>query len=327
MSDQEDASFLFACQLDGNGGAIPVDWNDVKAWKPTDGPLWVHLDRTDEEVLQWLREESGLTAFTVEAITAEETRPRVFRGESGYITILRGVNRNDDSAADNLVSVRLWCDGKRLVSLRHRRLFVPRALYSELIDEGSGPATLPELFEHIISRLVLQMGSLVSQFDDRLDTIEIEVENANPADTRRELGEIRREVIEVRQFLAPQREALSAMVADPLKWLPDELRPALREVMDRQQRMVEELDALRERAHVIKDDISNQLNETMNRNMYVISVMAAIFLPLSFLTGLLGINVGGMPSVENNWAFAITCAIMAVLLIIEVWLFRKLKCM
>ncbi len=312
---------MFACQLDGNGGAIPVDWNDVKAWKPTDGPLWVHLDRTDEEVLQWLREESGLTAFTVEAITAEEHGPGCL-GER-----VDTVNRNDDSAADNLVSVRLWCDGKRLISLRHRRLFVPRALYSELIDEGSGPATLPELFEHIISRLVLQMGSLVSQFDDRLDTIEIEVENTNPADTRRELGEIRREVIEVRQFLAPQREALSAMIADPPKWLPDELRPALREAMDRQQRMVEELDALRERAHVIKDDISNQLNETMNRNMYVISVMAAIFLPLSFLTGLLGINVGGMPSVENNWAFAITCAIMAVLLIIEVWLFRKLKWM
>ena len=63
----------------------------------------------------------------------------------------------------------------------------------------------------------------------------------------------------------------------------------------------------------------------MNRTMYALSVIAGIFLPLGLLTGLLGINVGGMPGVENGWAFWITCALLVVLAAAEVWLFRRLK--
>ncbi|MEL6423023.1 MAG: CorA family divalent cation transporter, partial [Pseudomonadota bacterium] len=91
------------------------------------------------------------------------------------------------------------------------------------------------------------------------------------------------------------------------------------------QRYLEEMDASRGRSVVIKNDLINRLNQTMNKNMYAISVIAAIFLPLSFLTGLLGINVGGMPGVENSFAFWITCIVMVILLVVQVWLFRKLK--
>ena len=63
----------------------------------------------------------------------------------------------------------------------------------------------------------------------------------------------------------------------------------------------------------------------MNNNMYVISIIAAIFLPLSFFTGLLGINVGGMPGVDSAAAFWVTCALMVIILIAQIWIFRKLK--
>ena len=327
MIAAEESGLLFACILDEKGGAKPIDWSMVQSWSPKDGPIWIHLDRADPAAVQWLRDQSGLTSVTIDAITAEETRPRVFRGKNGYIAILRGVNTSEADEPADLVSLRIWCDGNRLITLRHRRLFVPSQIYQELTDDEAGPSTLPSLFEEVIARLVMQMTGVVSVIDQRLDTIELDAESAETSEIRRELAEIRKDAVELRRFMAPQREALSAMMADPPKWLPDELRPAMRETMDRQQRLVEELDALRERAHVIKDDVTNRLTETMNRNMYVISVMAAIFLPLSFFTGLLGINVGGMPGVENSWAFAITCALMIALLVVEVWLFRRLRWM
>ena len=86
-----------------------------------------------------------------------------------------------------------------------------------------------------------------------------------------------------------------------------------------------ELDAVRERAHIINDEVTNQLTERLNKNMYALSVIAAIFLPLGFLTGLLGINIAGIPGAENPAAFAIFCAMLGMLVIAQILLFRKLK--
>ena len=73
------------------------------------------------------------------------------------------------------------------------------------------------------------------------------------------------------------------------------------------------------------DEIANRLSESMNRTMYALSMVAGVFLPLGFLTGLLGINVGGMPGVDSGSAFWITCALLVLLGIGEVALFRRMK--
>ena len=94
---------------------------------------------------------------------------------------------------------------------------------------------------------------------------------------------------------------------------------------DRITRHVEELEEVRERTAVLQDELLNQLSETTNRTIYLLTIVAAIILPLSFITGLLGINVGGIPGVENHWSFWIVCLLLAVFGVVEVWLFRKLK--
>jgi len=63
----------------------------------------------------------------------------------------------------------------------------------------------------------------------------------------------------------------------------------------------------------------------LNKNMYVLSVVAAIFLPLGFLTGLLGINVGGMPGADNTDAFWIFCGLLVIVVGLQVLLFKKMK--
>lgn len=325
VADDDTSGMIFACLLNGAGGARPFGWSGIKTWGEDDGPLWVHLDRAEPKALQWLRAESGLTPITIDAITTEETRPRVFRGKRGYIGIFRGINRNQDDEPEDMIAIRLWCDGKRLISLRHRPLLTPREIFDDLTVNASGPRTAPELFESILSRLVRQASSVVDEYEHKLDGIELNSQSRGGRDVLKDLSELRKDAVEVRRFMAPQREALHALLSEMPAWMPEELRPAFRETADRQQRLVEELDAMRERALVIKDDIANQLAETMNRNMYIISVIAAIFLPLSFVTGLLGVNVGGMPGIDNGNAFWIACLLMVVLFAVQLWMFRKMK--
>ena len=316
---------LFACILDGKGGAREVAWPEIDAWQPDAGPLWVHLDRSQSQAKDWLTGRSGLTKSTVDALLEGESRPRVFRGKRGYIAIVRGINQNENAELEDMVALRIWCDGERVITIRQRQLFVPRQIFKALTKEAVGPTSAAELFCLLIDRLIRQMSEIITEYSVSLDEMELLAETDQSSEVSRRLADFRGHVVELRRYVAPQREALAHLLAEPPAWITEDLRPMVREFADRQQRHLEELDALRERSIVIKDDIANMLNEVMNRNMYVISIIAAIFLPLSFVTGLLGINVGGMPGMDYSAAFWITCGLLIVLLIIQIWIFRKFK--
>jgi zinc transporter len=99
----------------------------------------------------------------------------------------------------------------------------------------------------------------------------------------------------------------------------------LREVAERTARFVEDIDSARERAAVTQEELNNRLSEQMNKAMYLLSIVAAIFLPLGLLTGLLGINVGGIPGSESKWAFSLVTILLVCLAAFLVAWFKKIK--
>ncbi|NNC71957.1 MAG: zinc transporter ZntB [Sphingomonadaceae bacterium] len=322
-ADEEDG-LIFACTLDGKGSAETVDWDYVEKWTPEGPPLWLHVNGASPRVREWISAGGGLTEPTAGVMLSPESRPRVFRGAKGYVAVLRGINLNPGSDTEDMVSLRMWSDGHRLITVREEKLKSVREVFEFLTVERDGPGTIPELCLRLAEQLTAKIGAVVLDYDDQLDAIESEMDDGDSVELRRRLGDLRQEIVGVRRHLAPQREALNQLMADPPDWLGQQQVLMLRELTDRSQRHIEEIDAARERAVVLKDDIANRLSETMNRNMYVLSIIAGIFLPLSFMTGLLGINVGGMPGVDSADAFWITCGIMVALLGVELYLFRRL---
>ena len=164
----EEDGLVFACQLDGRGGARRLRWADIETGAAAGGALWAHFDRKSTRVAAWLRQRSGLTESTIDALLAEETRPRVFRGKNGTIAILRGINTNPGAVAENMVSIRIWSDGTRVLTLRHRRLQSPRDVLAQLIDQKSGPTNAAQLFEQLIARLTERKAKTINDFDDEL---------------------------------------------------------------------------------------------------------------------------------------------------------------
>lgn len=76
-----------------------------------------------------------------------------------------------------------------------------------------------------------------------------------------------------------------------------------RETIERLKRYLDEIDVSKESALVLQDDLNNRAAQQTNKTMYMLSIVAAVFLPLGSLTGLMGINIGGMPGVDNGRAF------------------------
>ena len=86
-----------------------------------------------------------------------------------------------------------------------------------------------------------------------------------------------------------------------------------------------ERDAARERAVVTQEELTSRLSEQMDKRMYILSLVAAIFLPLGFVTGVLGMNMAGMPGAKDPWAFWEVCFLIVIIVLFEVWIFKKKK--
>lgn len=163
------------------------------------------------------------------------------------------------------------------------------------------------------------------EVDEALDELEHQVQKEASPQLRRQLRRIRQSSIILRRYLAPQRDAMSRLQAERLDWLSDLDRTMLREIADRTTRYVEDLEAARERAAAVQEEFNYQISERMNRTMYALTVVAAILLPPSLVAGLFGINVGGMPGIDNGNAFWMVIGAITVLAVVEFICLRKLR--
>jgi len=322
MSHNE--GLIFAYVLDGNGGGQAIDWGKLKGWSPERGVLWLHLDYESEKVQKWLAEESGLSPILCEALLAEETRPRILSSNEGLLLILRGVNCNPGADPDDMVSLRMWFEEHRIISMRHRRVMAIEDIH-KAIESAKGPTGSSDFLVMVSDRIADRMGEVVADIDDSVDELEDTVLTAESHELRPRLANLRRQTISLRRYIAPQRDVLARLHIERIPWLKDIDKNRIREIAERTTRFVEDIDSARDRAAITHEELNNRLSEQMNKAIYTLSIVAAIFLPLGLLTGLLGINVGGIPGTESRWAFAIVSFVLVGIAAVLIWIFKRIK--
>ena len=286
---------------------------------------WVHLDANDPEARQWLQKEiTYLDHIIVDALLEEETRPRILEFEKGAMMILRGVNLNEKARPEDMVSIRLWVDASRIISVQRRKLKAVEDIRLHL-ENGDGPKNSGDFIAMLTAHLLERMEPVFSDIDEQLDDVEEMILETPDTAERKLINAIRKQAIIFRRYVAPQRDVIAHLRTSDLPWLDVTHKRRLQENLDRIIRYVEDLDTIRERAQIVKDELSNALADKMNRNMYMLTIVAAIFLPLGFLTGLLGINVGGIPGVDNPHAFFIFAGMLGVVVLGQTFYFKWLK--
>lgn len=322
----EQPGLRFACVLDGRGGCYDLSWPDVAEWTPDQGVLWIHLERDDEHAQKWIREQAGIDPVIAEGLLAEETRPRVDDYDDALLVILRGVNRGDEHRILDLVPIHLWIDANRVISLRDRDHFLTSLRrIREALVAGRGPKTAGGVFTRITAKLVQHLEPVVLELEDDIDQLDKTLFEIKSDECRRALGAIRRESIELRRFLAPQREALFRLQIEDATWLSKRDKIRLREGTDRLLRYLENLDSIRDRATILHEDLAAQTAEQQARASNRLTTIAALLLPPSLVAGMLGSNLEGIPFHDHPWAFAIAALIIVALFPLEIWLLRRLK--
>ncbi|NKB60401.1 MAG: zinc transporter ZntB [Alphaproteobacteria bacterium] len=320
---QRDDSWITAHYLDGTGAAEKMSGALLPKDLAGDRCVWIQLNMLEFAAKIWLREESRFPEVVVEALLADETRPRCMMLGDSLLLNLRGVNMNPGADPADMVSIRIWANDRIIVSTQRRRLRAVNDVEKHLHD-GTGPKNGAELLDDLSDSLSERMSHVVSNISDQVDQLEEMILDENEHETRTRLRALRREVIGLRRYIAPQREAMAALAAEDISWIPPRERQHIRSSADRLTLFVEDIDMVRERAAIIQDELSSNLSERMNKNMYVLSIVAGIFLPLTLITGLLGINVAGIPAADWPWAFAAVTGLLVLFGVAELFLLRRL---
>ncbi len=262
---------------------------------------WIHLDGRDEESLRWIENPANELPETARFnLTAAETRPRCQPLGDGVIINLRGPRGVEESDGDTLVSIRIWAERGRVVSLTFRQL-EGLPLLRERMEQGlyHDPG---DLIAALSIRIAHQLDPVVADLGDQVDDCELALSGSGYV-ARREIARARSTAISYRRFVVPQRQALEAMAQLEYDWIEDDDRIHLREAADRFARMAEELEAVRERSALLHEQITDLRAEKIDRRSLVIAIVALIFLPLTFVTGLFGMNVDGIPFAHHPGSF------------------------
>lgn len=324
MSDPQENPLIIGFAVGSDGKVRELTWRDVSAdaAKHPDERRWFHLDRLAAGTRSWLENAVGLDPGVVGILLQEDTRPRAARYGDGILLNLRGANLNPGAKPTDMISIRIWATDDLVITTRAH----PIRAIDDLADAygaGSPPATHGDLVTFIADRLTFRLEPIVASLEDEADQLEEDWLDQNTPAPKLKLANFRRAALSLRRYIAPQKEALSALVREAGPFLSESAKLRLRDVQDVTTRLAEDLDLARERAVVIQEQIVEQRGEAMNQRLFVLAIISAIFLPLGFFTGLFGVNIGGMPGVDSPFAFALFCFALGLVTAGLLYLFRK----
>ncbi len=263
--------------------------------------VWLHLDGRMDDAQAWLKSQSDIPEIARGALLASETRPRSDTIGHGALVNLRALGVTPEDDPDPLVSIRFWAETGRAISLSYRsplalEPLISQFLSGEIADGG-------DLVSEVAVEITEQLDPYIAAMGDTLDDIEVGIESERLPALRRKVNHERSRAISYRRFVSPQRTALERLATEPCNWLDEDDRLHLRDAADRFARMAEELESIRERAAIVHDELTDLRAEQLDSRGLVIAIVAFVFLPLTFLTGLLGMNVEGIPYAKEAWAF------------------------
>jgi zinc transporter len=181
-----------------------------------------------------------------------------------------------------------------------------------------------ELLEHLLRAQADVLVEIVREVTERVDDIEDQL-LARRLDQRRvRLGKLRRLLVRLQRLLAPEPSAFFRLLQHPPPWLEETDVQELRQSSEEFSVVLRDMAALQERIKLLQEEIAAEVNESNNRSLFILTIVTVLALPINIVTGMLGMNVGGLPFAEHKHGFAIVVAIVLTITgVAALFVFRR----
>jgi zinc transporter len=309
------AAYHFA--PDGTAEELSVE-NPI-AQRPN-GWLWLHFNLADTRACHILRSHPFLPAAARDMLVAADEHQQMNAVQDCLYGILPDLVRDFDAVTDEIGFLHFALTEKILVSGRRHALVSLDATRKDLRNGLKVPAPAV-LLETIVDHMIESIDRYADNVAGKLDHIEERILADDMSAGRQTLGRIRRTTVRLHRQLVILRALIQRFELDLCQKLS--LRIGTARLRQRLDWLDTEIVSLRDRAHLLQEEITIKTAEQTNRNLHVLAVVTTIFLPASLIAGIFGMNVGGLPLTQNPEGFAWSMAILIGASAFVVWLLKR----
>lgn len=277
---------------------------------------WIDMDVADREGQDWLADQSGLSDEIIERLTESSPSSQWRRIASGvHLNVLTVVPSGDDSQLA-IADFGIWLEPNRIITVRRTRVPALESAAGACAN-GTGPSSPLELIVFVLADGLHRLEENLQELTTTVDRLEDEVLDGDGDPPIDRIAELQKRLIYARRFRMPVASLVGFISSLPHSAIDDALREEVDGMATAVSHNQDLLGLSIDRATALQGQIRDQLADSMNTATYRFTWVATVFLPLSFLTGLLGINVAGIPGDHNPLAFWLVCG--ALLLIAAIW--------
>ena len=286
--------------------------------------VWLHLNYANTQVQTWLKSPEQLPENIVEELQeyVGRVRQKMFcRAEEAHLIFFNDFQKEfNQKNSDEIVTIWIICIGNVLISLRPHPVEAPDILKHSVSLGKIKPKNIGDLYHHLLEIRENALNEQVNKLMDRMDQLEEIIIRGDTLPEHETLGRIRIQCNRMRRCFSPEGVAISHMIRNRPPWMTDDNFQEVSEHSEKLSVLIQELDHLYERAKVLQDEQSAHVAQFNANNLQVLSTMTVIFLPMTLITGIMGMNMGDLLGLETSFY-----EVMFLMILAGVFMFSYLK--
>lgn len=286
--------------------------------------VWVDIEAQTEADAMWLGEVFDLHELALSDLLNNEVRPKQESYGPVLFTVFSAINLNEGEDQLDTINLNIFLTERIIVSVHYKPLKTVAHLL-HLMEKPRDPLVrgVDYVFHGLLDGVIDRYLDVIDEVDESVDAIECKVFDSPTRDIQEEIFREKRRLAFLRRSIGPKRDALRDLVYLEFPQIRPEVRTLLRDVQDHVLRVADSIESYKELTSGLMESYMSNLSQRMNEVMKLMSIIATIMLPLSFLAGVFGMNFEQMPGIHMQYGFWVLMGAMAVLVAVMMWLFRR----
>lgn len=315
IENPDSGGLICGFSLQSSGRPVPVQW-DYKAPALPSGPIWLHFNLADTRATNWIAQCEALPLDARELLLDQDTHSACEVFHRGLALTIGDLHHDFNDDPEGFGTLRLYIDQRLVISGRRHPLKAVDQLRLEMTG-GLAIGSTIDLFGHLVHDLSETFHGVIKNLNDIVDDSEDEILAGRLQDQGTELGRIRRLLARLRRHVNGNRQAMAQALSAIQHWDRGVDISHLRQAVERLEGSAQDLELVQDRARLLQEEIAGRLNEATNRNLYVLSLATVALLPINLITGVFGMNTGGLPWSADPSGFHKAVIVMFVAMVVS----------
>jgi len=301
---------------------------DAMARKDAAPVSWINIDQLhDVELMEKLGNHYEIHPLLMEDILNTDLRPKV-EDEDDYVMLsLKMLNYSEQHDSLTTDQISLILGKSYVISFKEK----PDTVFEPVINRlSSSKGTIRSrgadyLFYALTDVIIDNYFTIIENIGNDLEKLEDRIFNQPGEDALQEIHRLKGDLLQIRRITYPIRESMRKLENDDIELIEDKTRKYFTDIYEHITQIIETIESYRETVSGLKDLYLSSISFRMNKVMQVLTIIATIFIPLTFLVGVYGMNFDNMPELHWKYAYFILWGIMISIVVILAFFFKKKK--